>query len=58
MRKLQWSHGRLTVVTPIISKYQMKLGLLQWSHGRLTVVTERRYLDHHLPIGFNGATVV
>ncbi len=36
---LQWSHGRLTVVTVMTRKTYHMVSLLQWSHGRLTVVT-------------------
>ncbi len=36
---LQWSHGRLTVVTTSIRMTSSILPKLQWSHGRLTVVT-------------------
>ncbi len=36
---LQWSHGRLTVVTPFLGWISAQISRLQWSHGRLTVVT-------------------
>ncbi len=36
---LQWSHGRLTVVTQWVGRADVPGRLLQWSHGRLTVVT-------------------
>jgi len=39
---LQWSHGRLTVVT-LLKPTSADVGAgLQWSHGRLTVVTGLR----------------
>ncbi len=37
--ELQWSHGRLTVVTRLIFASYIRYDELQWSHGRLTVVT-------------------
>ena len=37
--KLQWSHGRLTVVTSSSICSFFIIVPLQWSHGRLTVVT-------------------
>ncbi len=38
---LQWSHGRLTVVTASpLNRGGSGMCLLQWSHGRLTVVTK------------------
>ncbi len=56
---LQWSHGRLTVVTPGTEEDEMDGYGLQWSHGRLTVVTGQ-YRNGELirGHGFNGATVV
>ncbi len=42
---LQWSHGRLTVVTTTTTATIAAAAMLQWSHGRLTVVT-------HLEKGF------
>ncbi len=42
MAMLQWSHGRLTVVTPNEAQSYNVDFTLQWSHGRLTVVTQVR----------------
>ncbi len=55
---LQWSHGRLTVVTRSDALAQLRKELLQWSHGRLTVVTHQGAECHTARSGFNGATVV
>jgi len=56
---LQWSHGRLTVVTLTPRWPSLRLYGLQWSHGRLTVVTVMTFshviMEH---LSFNGATVV
>jgi len=57
-RKLQWSHGRLTVVTLSISELAVYEGWLQWSHGRLTVVTLKDSASAYGDGRFNGATVV
>ncbi len=55
---LQWSHGRLTVVTGTCRGGPLRREELQWSHGRLTVVTQKRELFRDAETGFNGATVV
>ncbi len=59
MTSLQWSHGRLTVVTRYRSFMRPGCLSLQWSHGRLTVVTSHSEPYHRLRLSrFNGATVV
>ncbi len=59
---LQWSHGRLTVVT-LDGLHDMDLSnTLQWSHGRLTVVTQggktRAYVTFTLQWSHGRLTVV